>query len=368
MLEDFILANRQEIIARARRRVGSRIFPKPSDIELQNGIPVFLDQLGDALRRAKSGSVEDHGDIVRSATRHGQDLLRMDLTVAQVVHDYGDICQAVTELAVERKAQMAPEEFQTLNLCLDDAIAGAVTEFSRQRERAISDAGTEHLGVLAHEMRNLLSTATLSFESIRTGRVAVGGSTGDVLRRSLLGLASLIDRSLAEVRIDAGVQNLQEIRVAEFIEEIEIGALLQSEARGVSLEIAPTDPSAMIRGDRQILASALSNLLQNGFKYTKANTRVTLTTRVTVETVAFDVEDECGGLPPGAPSGLFAAYQQRAQDRSGLGLGLAISMKAAKANGGELRVRDLPGKGCIFTLEVPRLPIASKRDAEQTPH
>ncbi len=354
MLDVFVIANRDAIIERARARVAARSFPKPSEIELTNGIPVFLDQLGAALRLAQSSDVVDHDEIRKTAARHGLDLLRMGLTVAQVVRDYGDVCQAITDLAVEQHAAISPEDFRTLNLCLDDAIAEAVTEYGRQREGAIEARGTERLGHLAHELRNMLNTASMSYEMIRVGQVAAGGSTGAILGRSLMGLRDLIDRSLAEVRLDAGNERIERISVAQFIEEVEIGALIQAQARQIELTVTSVDPAVTIEGDRPILAAALANLLQNAFKFTPKKCKVSFTTRVTADRVLFEIEDECGGLPPGKPEDLFRAFVQRGEDRSGLGLGLTICAKAAKANGGELRVRDFPGKGCVFTLDLPR--------------
>jgi hypothetical protein len=354
MLDDFIIANREEIIARVRKRVASRTCPKPSDLELRNGIPVFLDQLGDALRLKRSSGEVDHEQLGESARRHGHDLLRMGITIGQVVHDYGAVCQTITELAVEQRASIGPEDFRTLNLCLDDAIAEAVTEYSQQRERATAEQGTERLGALAHELRNLLNTAVLSFESIKSGRVAVNGSTAAMLSRSLVGLGALVDRSLADVRLDAGIGRLELLSVSEFIEEIEIGALLQAQARGLALTVMSVDPSVTIEGDRQILAAALSNLLQNAFKFTRTHGSIFLRIRATEDRVLFEVEDECGGLPPGKSEELFRPFEQRGVDRSGVGLGLSICLKAAKANAGELHVRDVPGKGCVFTLDLPR--------------
>jgi signal transduction histidine kinase len=354
MLEEFVIANRDAIVDRARARVASRTTPKPTDVELMHGIPLFLDQLGTALRLAKSSKVIDHRRIATSAGRHGQDLFRMGLTIAQVVHDYGDVCQIITELAVQQDVQIPTEEFQTLNLCLDDAIADAVTEFARQRERVVVAEGTERLGVLAHELRNVLNTAMIAFDTIKSGQVAVGGSTGVVLDRSHMGLRDLIDRSLADVRLDAGIERLERISVAEFIEEVEIAAVIQAKMRNLRLEVGCVDRTLTIEGDRQILAAAISNLLQNAFKFTPKNGNVCLTTRTTADRVLFEIEDECGGLPPGKAEELFLPFEQRSADRSGLGLGLSICRKAAKANGGELYVRDLPGKGCVFTLDLPR--------------
>lgn len=355
MLSDFVRANRTAIIARAQARAATRTAPKASEAELANGIPAFLDQLCEALRLAGVSDDVDHEDLGNSARRHGGDLLRMGLTVAQVVHDYGDVCQAITTLAVEQEAPIPPDEFRTLNLCLDDAIAEAATEFARQREGAILAHGTERLGVLAHELRNHLNTGMLSFEMIKTGQVAPGGSTARMVDRSFLGLRNLIDRSLAEVRLDAGVEHLELISVPAFVEEVEIGAFIQAKARGLNFTISSAaDRTVTIEGDWQILAGGVANLLQNAFKFTRPNSHVSLTTRVTADRVLFEVEDECGGLPPGTAEELFAPYTQNGGDRTGVGLGLSICLRAARASGGDLHVRDLPGKGCVFTLDLPR--------------
>ncbi len=357
MLDKFITANRATLIAMSRARVGTRRVPKPTDEELTNGIPMFLDQLCDALRQVlkdgKDSNTEQEA-IGSSATRHGSDLLRMGLTVSQVVHDYGDVCHAITELAMELDAPIQGAEFKTLNLCLDIAIAKAVTEFTRLRERALVDESTERLGVLAHELRNQLGTAMLTFDSIRTGRVAVGGSTGVVHERSLLRLRDLIDYSLADVRLDAGSAQLERLSVAEFLEEVEVSVLLQAKLHDLHFSITTVDRAVFIDGDRQILSAALANLLQNAFKFTRKNGYVTLTTTATADRVLFEVADECGGLPPGKSEDLFKPFEQRSASRIGIGLGLFICLKAARANGGELRVRDIPGTGCVFTLDLPR--------------
>jgi signal transduction histidine kinase len=354
MLEEFIRSNRAIILSRAQARVGSRVSPRSGDAELKNGIPVFLDQLCEALRRAKTNEVVDHEQLGVSAGLHGQDLFRIGLTIGQVVHDYGDVCQTITELVVETNASIHGEEFKTLNLCLDDATAEAVTEYSRLRELSIGELGMERLGILGHELRRTLNTAMLSFESIKNGRVAPGGSTGMLHERCLRNLRDLIDRSLADVRLDVGLGIIQPISVAEFVEAVEIGHLAEAEARGIHFTVTVVDHDVIVEGDREILAAALSNLLQNAFKFTRKESDVSLMVRVAGDRVLFEVEDDCGGLPPGRAEDLLRPFEQRGLDRTGLGLGLSICVKAAKASGGELRVRDLPGKGCVFTLDLPK--------------
>ncbi|MEO8796932.1 MAG: HAMP domain-containing sensor histidine kinase [Polyangiaceae bacterium] len=317
---------------------------------------MFLDQLDEALRKASSLELLDHRAIKESAAHHGVDLFHQGVSTAHVVHDYGDLCQVITGLAVEQRAPIDAGEFQTLNLCLDDAIAGAVTSHARQREGAISEEGTERLGVLAHEIRNELNVAMLSFTAIKSGAVAPGGSTSAIHHGSLLRLSALVDRSMAEVRLDAGINKLEILPLWEIIEEVEIGGSLMAQSRGLSLSVAEVDHTLRVEADRQILGAAISNLLQNAFKFTKPKTQVILRTATTATRVLIEVEDVCGGLDAEKQKGLLKPFIQIGDDRTGLGLGLAICVKAMKAIGGELHIRDLPGKGCVFTIDLPKQP------------
>lgn len=351
MLREFLSTNRAAIVARTRSKLAVRLAPRVTEEELENGIPVFLDQLIDALGPSERSSLT----IGVGAARHGADLLRQGFTVAQVVHSYGGLCQAVTELASETNAPITADEFRTFNGCLDDAIAEAVTEYSRQREQSVADAGTERLGRLAHELRNALSSAMISFDVLRNGRVGIGGSTAGVLDRSLRRLGTLIDSSLAEVRLAAGIRAPERVSVREFVEEVEVGATMEANARDMTLAVAPVQSGVDVKVDRQFLAAAVANLLSNAFKFSRSAGHIALTTSSTDERVLIEVEDECGGLPAGNIEGLFHPFEQRGEDRRGLGLGLAIARKTIEADGGNLRVRDRPGVGCVFTIDLPRL-------------
>jgi signal transduction histidine kinase len=351
MLDQLITSHREEIIARTRAKVAARSVPRPADIELDKGIPIFLDQLSEILRHSMSRSPSMNAN----AARHGGDLLRMGFSVSQVVHGYGDVCQAVTELAIERNASIATDEFRIFNRCLDEAIASAVTEYERQREAGICRKGTERLGVLAHELRNSLSAALLSFSILKRGVVGPESSTGAVLNRSLLRLRDLIDRSLSEVRLESGNLHLERVLITDLIQEVAISSALDASSRGVSLIVAPFEARLEVEADRHLLIGAVENIVQNALKFTPRNGHVSLTVHELDGQILVDVEDECGGLPAGKIDLLFDAFQQHGVDRSGLGLGLGISRASVTAMGGTLAARDLPAKGCVFTLSLPKL-------------
>ena len=354
MLHSFISSNREEIVSRTRAKVSSRPWPSASTHGLETGIPLFLTQLAETLRLETSAIPFPESSIGSTAARHGRDLLAKGYTVSQVVHDYGDVCQAITELAVERDAAISAEQFHPLNRCLDTAIAEAVTAYARVKDEATSHHEVVRLGQVTHELRDQLQTALLSFQVLKTGRVGITGSTGAVLGRSLIGLRDLIDTMLSEVRLAANAPRSERVSLLLFIEEISVAASLHAEYRSLQLTVEPVDPTLGINVDPPLLASALMNLLQNAFKYTRAQGRVTLRTRSENARVFIEVEDECGGMVKKNGVDPFLPFgDRRGSDRSGLGLGLSISRKAIKANGGEVHTRSLPGKGCVFTIELP---------------
>jgi signal transduction histidine kinase len=281
--------------------------------------------------------------------------------VEQVVHEYGDLCQSIGDLAFSKRATVSVDEFRTLNRCLDNGIADAVTEFGAARlalsSTAASDAQMVQLGVLAHELRNFLHTATLAVMALRAGQVGLTGATGAVLDRSLIGMRVLIDRSLAEVRMKSGQRHETTIfSLADFLADVGISAGLEAKTQGCKLTINKVDPTLAVDADREMLFSAVGNLLQNAFKFTLPGTEVVLGTRASTDKIRIEVKDHCGGLPAADPEILFTAFKQGSGNHSGLGLGLGLSIArgAVESMGGTLGVRDVPGAGCIFTIELPR--------------
>jgi signal transduction histidine kinase len=353
MLHEFITMHREDIIARTRDRVRARPWPSVSSREIEHGVPLFLTQLSETLRLETSAAPFATGAIGSTATHHGAELAALGFTVTQVVHDYGDICQAITEIAVEQHAPITVEEFHTLNRCLDTAIAEAVTEHVRLTAERRSEEEVERLGQAAHEMRDLLNGALLAFHTLKRGSVAINGSTGAVLGRSLTSLRDLVDRTLSEVRLAAGTPRRERLSVAALLDDIASTGVLHSEDRGVQFTVAPTDPVLTVDGDPQLLTSAVMNLLHNAFKYTPPGGTVRLRARAHEDRLLVDIEDQCGGIPD-AKQDLFQPFgERRGRDRTGLGLGLSMARQAVRVHGGDIHVRNMPGQGCIFTIDLP---------------
>ncbi|MEO8463914.1 MAG: hypothetical protein ABI640_01110 [Gammaproteobacteria bacterium] len=191
MLDEFISSNRRELIARCRHKVQRR--SSPVGASDANGVPLFLQQLVDTLGKEQSApDVLDPAPtpapttIGRGAALHGATLLRNGYTIDQVVHDYGDVCQAVTQLASEQRVSVTVDEFRILNRCLDNAIADAVTAFAEGNELHGGDVA------VMNEQRRLVSVAVTAYAALQTGKLGLGGSTGTILAATLSRLAELL--------------------------------------------------------------------------------------------------------------------------------------------------------------------------------
>jgi len=167
-------------------------------------------------------------------------------------------------------------------------------------------------------------------------------------------LTTLVNRSLNEVRSEAGPRlNSEVFSLRAFVADAGNAALLNANARGCPLTVKNVDSQLQIEGDRQLLHGALMNLLQNAVKFTEPGTEVTLSARAGDDgTAVIDVADHCGGLAPGDAAIMFRPFSRRHDDKSGLGLGLAISREHVEASGGTLNVEDVPGTGCVFTIRL----------------
>lgn len=351
MLYEFLVENRERILALTRQKTARISEGKPTTVQSERGLPEFYDQLAAELVREAKGQPKrvprKHGP--GSTSRHGREMSRLGYTVSQVVDGYAVISEAITEVAKAARSPIKPKEFGALNLALDLAISEAVEGFGKRMGETVCN---ERLGALAHELRNALTAAIVAHSMLRKGVVGIGGSTNALLERNLNRMRDIIDRSFSEVRMKhEKAADLCPMRLLDVVEEVEATSGARERGRAIELEV---DPRLHIVGDHHYLISALSNLVQNAIKYSKEGGTIWIRGRESGANVLLEVEDRCGGLPKGKAEELFQPFMQKSADRSGLGLGLTIARQAVALNGGTLEVRDLPGKGCVFTISLPR--------------
>lgn len=364
MLDDFLATHRDELVRRCRAKLALRV---PHGASLQNWMPLFIDQLIHALQTEPDAALAEDAALVpehfppeigMAAAVHGREMLHQGYAVTDVVHNYGDICQSVSDLAVESGTSVLARDFRVLNRCLDYAIAHAVTEFSYQRDFVAADKhasdASDRLAGFLDELRKLLGTASLAFSAAKSGGLSASGATGAILERSLLSINHLIDNMAPERHpVLSNSDVLDVFPLAPFIEEVRATAEPVAQARGCTLSVLPVEPTLALKGNRDLLYAALIGLLQNAVEYTQPRTRVLLSARGEAERILIEIADHCGGL---GPAGLQAMLSPDQGDHRNM-LGLPVARRFVAANQGTLTVRDRPGKGCVVTISLPRYAV-----------
>ncbi len=352
MLYQFLEKHRDEILALTEEKTLRLAGPLLSSQELKRGLPIFFEDLIGFLKSPALGVSE--AKIVVGAAGHGRELLRLNYTLSHVVHAYGAMCQSVTELAQYYHANISTQEFNELNLCLDIAIAAAVSEFQYHSVQASEEREVQHLGFLAHELRNALSSATVAHEMIKQGLVGHSGSTSKVLGENLSRMRNLIDRSLSEVRMRADpVVHIEKFQLYGLVDQIFVTALSDAQVKKQILK-NEIKPEIELETDRQFLLSALANLMQNAMKYSKTGGHIAFRAGSSGQNIIIEIEDECGGIAAGIMKNLFKPFSSGGFDQSGLGLGLTIVQRAVTLLQGKISCRNNPGVGCAFLIEIPR--------------
>jgi hypothetical protein len=324
-----------------------------TDQELIDSLHLFLDQILAGLRSMGGPLVEQRYSPLARA--HGGQRQALGRSIVDVVQEYSLFFDVVMERARELRVRLDERGLRELSKCLYTGAAEAVAQFARQQEEARRKADYEHFAFLAHELRNPLSSARLAFDLARQQGV-VDARAMDVMGRSLARLSDLIDESISQARLatlDTGSELRRErVTTRALVAEAVAESAMDAEAKGIQLETS-IDLHIVVDVDRRLLRSALTNLVRNAVKFTRRGGTVQLRVRRDDARAAIDIEDECGGLPPERADRLFAAFLQAGDDRSGFGLGLAIAKQAIEAHGGAIMVNSVPGKGCIFTIDLP---------------
>ncbi len=349
MLAEVVRQHRERVLELARVRLGQMV-GQDAAARGQEYLSELLDELVSDLTVSGGEPATRDPRIEQTAAHRGWQRQQDGAAISLVAHDFGVICDAVAQLADETTTPVDASEWQILNRAVDQGIAAALSAYEKHRERRERDELATRLGSVAHELRNALGAASTGFSMIKGGRVGTDSRTAELVTRNLGRAAVLANSLIAESRLDAAVEPaLMAVRPRALIDDI-VGSLSPGAVASLEVDAAP---ELTVMADEQLLISALTNLIQNAIKFTRRDGRVRIRARPEGPDTLIEVEDECGGLPPGTAERIFTPFVQQGANRTGAGLGLTIVRKVAVAHRGEVRVVDLPGRGCIFELRLP---------------
>ncbi len=330
---------------RIKSLVASASLPRA---ELLDHMPAFVDEVIKALY---PGAVP-LPPASAGAEQHGEQRLGLGFDVAEVVREYGMLHECILEIAAEAELAISSREQLLVAKWLNVGVADAVSQYVKERDLEMQRQSSEHLGFIAHELRNPLGSARLAFERLRRKELPPTRAA-EMLDRGLRRTSEMIDSVLSQASLKMGVvPRLAPLALRAFLQEVEADASAEAEERGIKMVLsAPED--LVIDADPRLLRSAVSNLLHNALKFSREQSTVTVSARHAEGRVTIEVTDACGGLPPGKVEELFTPLVQRGENRSGFGLGLGIALQAAEAHNGTIKVRDIPGQGCAFIVDLP---------------
>jgi signal transduction histidine kinase len=346
-LYEVLFDHQAELLARWADAAEASFAGSLSRVELVDRMPRFVAELIQALPPGRPPPVDQTSD---NAEEHGVQRLRLGFDIGEVVREYGLLHEVILALAAEAGLTPTVREAQVLAIEIGNGTRDAVTQYQAQRDGELQRQAAAHLGFIAHELRNPLASAQMANESLRR-HCPEGGRASEALGRSLARLSGMIDGVLSNASLTMGAApSRKDVGLRALLADIVRDVADEAEAKGIVLSIQ-AEP-LVVHVDPRLLSSAVSNLVRNALKFTKADTTVVVRAWRHEAHLLLEVEDECGGLPPGTSEELFKPFVQKGSDRSGFGLGLAIARQAVESLGGALRVEDHPGRGCVFRIEL----------------
>ena len=353
-LADLIAREREWIIERWLEQAYEQEAPRALDRdEVMDDLREMLEELEAKLRIDVTAGGTSAPPTLELAKAHGQQRFRIGYDIAAVVREHSLLREVIFD-AVAR-AGYAPLELERSSLSgfLYSALADSASHYAIARDREVREQAERYISFLAHELRNPLGTARLALSLLQESGAITTGRATDSLQRALDQMQELIDRGLADFSSRGTPRPAcQELELDGFLHQVVHEVEPEASTKKISTEVALEEP-LKVEADSTLLRSAISNLVRNAIKFSRPAGLVRVEAKRGNGRVIISVQDSCGGLPPGSVERLFNPFVQAGHDRSGFGLGLAIAKQAAEAHGGAIRVHDLPGRGCIFVLDLP---------------
>lgn len=228
-----------------------------------------------------------------------------------------------------------------------------------ERTSAVMQSQRQLMGDVSHELRTPLARIRVALELAAEDPIAARDVLADV-GQDLDEIDQLIGDILTTARLegDAAPITRQPMNLGDLAER----AIDRFENRHPrrTLERAVDGADRAIECDAVLLRRAIDNLLDNAAKYSESGTPVRLAVIPNGTRVAFEVEDRGIGMSPDELERAFTPFWRadgsRTRKTGGVGLGLALARRIARAHGGEVTLRSSPGQGTTARLEVPLRP------------
>jgi signal transduction histidine kinase len=276
-----------------------------------------------------------------------------------LVSSFEDVVRANTALraAEEEREQLYEQERQ----------ARIEAEDARHRAEEANKAKSEFLAMMSHDLRTPLNAIGGYAELIAIG---VRGPTTDAqladlerIRRNQRHLLTLVNDVLSFARLETGEipLALRSVRLDPIVRPLRAVIEPQAQARGIRYEYSGCDSSVSAIVDAERLEQILINLLGNAVKFTPEGGSIAMRCRVEGQSAVIDVSDTGIGVPVAKLELIFDPFVQVDSNRGkreGVGLGLAISRKLARAMSGDITVRSTEGQGSTFSVSMPLAPTA----------
>jgi signal transduction histidine kinase len=358
-LHEVLAAKRDEVLLRWTEGVRrERPDPSISGGELVDHVPRFVDEIVTILRDVDElkGEVDLKSEVAvleTSAAEHGNQRFRLGFDIETVVREYGLLHHCILQVASNNGVVVTLSEQRTLVEAISEGIVDAASQYTRQRDVELARRSGEHFAFVAHELRNPLGSAELAFSSLSKKGLLPDSPMTKLLGRGLRRTKELIENTLS-LMLAGQMNDLRrtKVKLSDLLEDAMHEAEPAAADKHVTLSTdSKTEP--VIDVDERLMRSALTNVVGNAVKFTRNGGTVHIHSFEDGGRAVVEVEDTCGGLPPDAAEKMFTPFVQVGEDRTGFGLGLAIARQALQAHGGNISVRDRPGVGCTFVVEVP---------------